>query len=339
MSLADGTGPGTHDVLVGHERAMSAFEEATRSGKLHHGWLITGPEGIGKATLAYRMARYLIAGAGGRILDHTLSDATGRKIAGEAHPNLLVLERAMDATGKRRKTELTVDVIRKLNAFFGTTAGEGGWRVAIVDSANEMNASAANALLKNLEEPPDQTILILVSHRPGRLLPTIRSRCRVLPLKPLASEQVQDILAQLPDLMASPEERVAAAGLAAGAPGRAVALLEAAGLDLVTTLKALLAQPTPDWAAIHALASSFQSREAESQFQIMISTWRDETAAAVRHAVSSGQIARANELANYSESFNARLDEALGLNLDKRQFILDAFDRWHAITSPAGALG
>ncbi|MEM1364650.1 MAG: DNA polymerase III subunit delta' [Pseudomonadota bacterium] len=347
MSLSDGTGPGTHDVMVGHGPAIAGFEAAVRSGKLHHGWLITGPEGIGKATLAFRLARYLISGvasdgsalvgASRGVLDHTMQEATARKIAGEAHPNLLVLERGMDASGNRRKTELTVDVIRKLNSFFGTTAGEGGWRVAIVDSADEMNASAANALLKNLEEPPANTILLLISHRPGRLLPTIRSRCRVLPLKPLSERQVVEVVQALPDSMANPDEIRQAAALSGGAPGRALALLDGGGLDLATALKAILAAPLPDWSNIHPLAASFQTRDAEAKFQLLVSVWRDEISDAVRRAIAAGQLNQAHDMTLFSERFGQSMDETLGLNLDKRQFLLNAFDDWYR-TTPSKAM-
>lgn len=322
-------------MLVGHDGALAAFEAAFQSGKLHHGWLIRGQEGVGKATLAFRLARYLLAGGKGRVLDHTLDDATARKIAGEAHPNLLVLERGMDASGTRRKTELTVDIIRKLNSFFGTTAGEGGWRVAIVDSADEMNASAANALLKNLEEPPDRTILLLVSHRPGRLLPTIRSRCRVLPLKPLTNPQVEAVLGALPDLMATPQEVAQASGLSGGAPGRAVALVEGGGLDLAATLQHILSESLPNWAVIHPLAASFQTRDAEPKFHLLISVWRDEISHALRRAVAAGELAQANALAEFETRFSQSIDETLGLNLDKRQFLLNAFDYWYRTRPPA----
>ncbi|MEN0087518.1 MAG: DNA polymerase III subunit delta' [Pseudomonadota bacterium] len=325
--------------MHGHAHAIEAFEAAVRSGKLHHGWLITGAEGVGKATLAFRLARYLIAGGTGNVLDHTFQDATARKIAGEAHPNLLVLERGMEASGNRRKTELTVDVIRKLNSFFGTTAGEGGWRVAIVDSADEMNASAANALLKNLEEPPSRTILLLISHRPGRLLPTIRSRCRVLPLKPLPMNSVEQVLAAVPDIMADPQEIEQAAALSGGAPGRAMALLAGGGLELAAALKSVLSLSAPDWATIHPLASSFQTRDAEPKFQLLISIWRDEIAQVMRQAVAQGNLAQAHDLAEYSNHFNQSLDETLGLNLDKRQFLLDSFDAWYRAMPNTAAAG
>src|SRR5437016_8213797 len=169
---------------------------------MSHAWLIGGPRGVGKATLAYRMARFVFAQP-----DPSRPDAQGatwlglppdnpavRRVGAQAHSDMLVLARTEGDSGKLR-TVIQVDDVRRTIGFFGSTAGEGGWRVCIVDSADELNAAGANALLKILEEPPAKALLIVVSHAPGRLLPTIRSRCRRLALRPLAAEDVARALA------------------------------------------------------------------------------------------------------------------------------------------------
>ena len=173
--------------------AEQALLEAYRGGKMHHAWLFGGPKGIGKATLAYRFARFALAHpdpaspevAAATDLGLAADHPTFRKVAARAHPNLLVLERPWDEERKRYRTELTVPEIRRTVGFFGSTAAEDGWRIAIVDPADDMNASAANALLKVLEEPPARSLFLLVCHAPGRLIATIRSRCRRLDLAPL----------------------------------------------------------------------------------------------------------------------------------------------------------
>ena len=142
------------------------------SGHMHHAWLIGGPKGIGKATLAFRFARYILASS-----EREASEGLGidpehrvaRQVAGGAHPNLLVLRRPYDETAKRFRTEVTVGEVRRLQRFFGSTAGEPGWRICIIDAADDLNASAENALLKMLEEPPERGLFLLVAHRPGRL--------------------------------------------------------------------------------------------------------------------------------------------------------------------------
>jgi DNA polymerase-3 subunit delta' len=187
-----------HD-LIGHAEAEQTMLDAYRAGRMPHAWLIGGPAGIGKATLAYRIARFALANPNASspavrsatslavAADHPVA----QRIAAQAHPDLLVLERALnDKTGKLF-TVIRVEDVRRTVGFFGSTAGEGGWRVCIVDTADELQyPQAANALLKALEEPPTNALLLLVSHAPARLLPTIRSRCRRVMLRPLSEGEV-----------------------------------------------------------------------------------------------------------------------------------------------------
>jgi DNA polymerase-3 subunit delta' len=243
--------------LIGQDAALQRAAAAIRSGRPPQAWLIAGPPGVGKATLAYRIARYLLRyGAtadGPADLAVPPTDTVARQMAAQAHPGLLVLKRREDDKGKLR-TVLNVDEVRRLSGFFGLTAGAGGWRVAIVDSADDMNDNAANALLKILEEPPARGILILVSHAPGKLLPTIRSRCRRLDLKPLETAALQQTLARLlPD--ASPQDRAALANIADGSIGLALRLAGEEGLQLARDADNLLSSHgSPDVPAIFTLA-------------------------------------------------------------------------------------
>src|SRR5260221_2176298 len=168
--------------LLGQEAALDRAARALRAGRPPSAWLITGPPGIGKATLAYRIARYLLAfGAtdeGPQDLSVPPDHAAARQVMAQSHPGLLVLKRAINPKTGKLMTSLPVDEIRRLANFFGMTSGAGGWRVALVDTADDMNDNAANALLKMLEEPPAHAMLLLLSNTPGRLLPTIRSRCQ-----------------------------------------------------------------------------------------------------------------------------------------------------------------
>src|SRR4051812_4816417 len=185
--------------LFGHLEAETALLNAFRSGRIPHAWLIGGAQGIGKATLAYRMARFVLAhrdpAATDVVAAETLqvdaSDPVARHIAAGAHGGLLTLERTLNDKGVMR-TVITVDETRETISFFGSTAAIDGWRVCIVDTVDELNPNAANALLKVLEEPPRRSLFLLVTHAPARVLPTIQSRCRKLPLRPLA---VTDVIA------------------------------------------------------------------------------------------------------------------------------------------------
>src|SRR5215471_17962453 len=217
-------------VLFGHDQAEGEFLAAYRSGRVPHAWLIAGEPGIGKATLAYRLARFVLAHpdpsrvptANSLTLDP--AHRTVRRIAVNAHPDLLALERTVGETGRMR-TVITVEQVRRLVTFFGSTAGEGGWRVCIVDSADELKyPEGSNALLKMLEEPPRRSLFLLVSHAPGRLLPTIRSRCRRLALRPLGQGDVARAAAVALGVDKDDPAIATAAAAARGSVSRAMAL-------------------------------------------------------------------------------------------------------------------
>ena len=176
--------------LFGHGAAEATLAQSFAGGRMHHGWLLSGREGIGKATLAYRFARYALAtpaqrDPSNRSLDIPPASTAARQVLALSHPGLLVIRRPWDAKNKRHTTSIPVDEVRRIKPFLAHTAEPGAHRVVIVDSADELNANAANALLKSLEEPPPATTFLLVTSEPGRLLPTIRSRCRMLDLAPL----------------------------------------------------------------------------------------------------------------------------------------------------------
>ena len=185
-------------VLFGHGEAERTLLDAYKGGRIPHAWLIGGPPGIGKATLAYRLARFVLAHPDPQAPAVQKADSlaveadnpVARRIAAQAQGDLLVLERVINEQTGKLYTVIRVDDVRRAVPFFGSTAGEGGWRVAIVDAVDNLQREGANALLKVLEEPPPRTLLLLVSHAPGRELPTIRSRCRRLLLRPLSAADV-----------------------------------------------------------------------------------------------------------------------------------------------------
>jgi DNA polymerase-3 subunit delta' len=221
--------------FTGHEAAEAMLGEAL-GGRMHHAWLICGPKGLGKATLAYRFARAALGAklTGRRPLDVDPEDQIARRIAAQAHPDLFVLRRGYNERGRPRR-EIAVDDARELGRFFSLAPSQGGMRVAIIDAVDDLNRNAANAILKTLEEPPPRSVLLLVCHAPGAALATIRSRCRRLALKPLSEACVRQALGG--------EGDEALVKLAKGRPGRAIALrgqgLDAASADLGDALAAL----------------------------------------------------------------------------------------------------
>ncbi len=215
----------TYD-LIGHKEAEQKFLQALNQDRLHHAWLISGVPGVGKATLAYRMIRRLLGGRS--LLDDSLDisrdDPVSQRVESLGHGDFFLLRRPYDFKTKKLRSEIPIAETRKLSEFYTHKASEGGWRICLVDSIDEMNRNSENAILKTLEEPPDRAIIILISHNPGRLLPTIRSRCLNLQLRPVAEEELASWLRRRHS-DASDNIISAATKLSRGGPGKASALV------------------------------------------------------------------------------------------------------------------
>lgn len=264
-------------VLFGHAGAENLLAEAVTSGKLHHGWVLSGPAGVGKATLAYRLAKHLLAEPHERDpFGQTLAVDDGtraaRQVSALSHPGLLALRRPYDAKAKKFAQSITVDEVRRLRSFLGHSAEAGQWRVVIVDTADDLNVNAANAILKSLEEPPAQTVFVLLSSEPGRLLPTIRSRCRTLDLAPLGLEDLKRAVAQawaVGDAEppgAQDWERLAE--LSGGSVRRALTIASSGGLKLYERVLALVsALPRVDWGQVHTLGDELAGAAAEQKLE------------------------------------------------------------------------
>ena len=321
--------PRRRTVLYGHDEAESRLLQAHQSGKLHHAWLISGNRGIGKATLAYRFARFLLhvpdrakAAAHGSL--HVPAEAPATRLtATGSHPDLLVIERALDLRNKRLKSEISVDDARKAQGFFARTAGTGGWRIAIVDSADDLNSESANALLKVIEEPPERSLFLLVCHQPGRLLRTIRSRSIHLPLDPL------DLQATLKTLQSLPPEAVAAdagklqeaAELSQGSPGKALDLIGSKG---AAAYAAFLKLQRLSPGACSALGAMFAGREAADDYGVFCDLLNGWIGAKAREQAFAG---RGEALAIAHDEINTSLRQTDALNLDRRQAVTDALMR------------
>ena len=352
-------GPRENPDLLGHEGAERALLDSYRSGRLAHAWLICGPPGIGKATLAFRFARFLLAqgaAAPGGLFGESVqptppeslfvdpADPVFHRVASGGHADLLTVERRMaDGDRGRRRTEIVVDDVRGIGGFFAMTSAEGGWRVVIIDSADEMNRNATNAVLKVLEEPPPRGLLLLVSHAPGRLLPTVRSRCRRLVLKPLPTETVAALLTgHAPDLPAA--DAAALAALSEGSIGRALVLAEEGGLDLYRDLMGLLeGLPRLDIPALHKPADRLARADGEAAYRTVAELLRAWLARLIRSAAGAGEAAGDGPFAREGaltrrlgtaasldrwlevwEKISRLLARAEGANLDRKQVVLNA---------------
>lgn len=348
--------------LVGHDGAEREILDAWNSGRVHHAWLISGPKGIGKATLAYRFARFVLSGGGDAPADDgaalfgadeipatpaSLAIDTEHpvfhRIAANGHADLQVIERGMSDDGKRMQSVIPVEKIRAVGHTMSLTAGEGGWRVIIVDGAEEMNPNAANALLKVLEEPPPRALLLLVTHAPGRLLPTIRSRCCQLRLSSLQPDTVDELLAtHRPDL--SDTDRNTLTRLSDGSIGRALGLADSGGVALQQDLIALMnSLPGLDMVSAHKFADKVARRDADAAWRTAVDlasrSLVDIVAAGARGAnledrgygpAEAACLGRLQALASpdrwvdaweRNSSLFARADSA---NLDRKQVMLNA---------------
>ena len=315
-------------VLFGHDQAEREFLAVYRSGRVPHAWLIVGEPGIGKATLAYRMARFVLAHpdpsqipvAASLTLDP--NHPTVRRIAANAHADLLALERTPGDSGKVR-TVITVEQVRRLASFFGSTAGEGGWRVCIVDSADELkHPEGSNALLKMLEEPPPRSLFLLVSHAPGRLLPTIRSRCRRLVLKPLGQGDVVSAAGIALGIDAADPALANAAAAARGSVSRAIALAGGPMLVLREKVGELLrGLPSTDPHALHAIGE--QLDRDRDLLEVFVGAIRDWLSARLDTEVRNpGRLARAADL---WDRLNRSARDVEIYNLERKPFVFAIF--------------
>jgi DNA polymerase-3 subunit delta' len=322
--------PRATTVLFGHAAAEAALLAAYRSGRIPHAFLIAGPKGIGKATLAYRMARFVLAhpDPGAREVQEASSLAVAadhpvaRRIAAQAQPDFLILERTLNDKGVLRN-QIAVEDIRRTVGFFGSTAGEGGWRVAIVDAVDELNRSGANALLKVLEEPPQRALLFLISHSAARVPVTLRSRCRILTLRPLAEADVAAAVATATGIAADDPQLAAAAAAAEGSVSRALGLLDEGALALRQQALMLLDRlPALDARALHALGEALAGTDPQrlAGFVDTVNVW-------LSQRIGSGQaeIGRLARFAEASQRINEAARDAETYNLERKPLVFNVF--------------
>ena len=330
--------------LIGHKQPEQKLLEAYRSGRFHHAWMLCGPQGIGKATLAYRLARFIlnhpdfakpeIANVSNLAIDE--SNATAHRIAARSHSDLFVLQRQLNPTTKKLRPAISVEDARKLGHFYTRTAGEGGWRICIIDAADDLNASAANAILKILEEPPQKCLFIIIAHAPGRLLPTIRSRCLRLDLSPLSDDEVHQVVSNdLLDPTTDAQEVSALIRLASGSPGKVMQLVTSQGARQFIRFQQMIAAPQGiTLSAQIAIAEEFHKRGAEIEFNVfadLLATWLGRNALV---AAQQSMQHRANALAICHSEFSDSIRRTNALNLDRRQTLMMAFEKIEKILAP-----
>jgi DNA polymerase-3 subunit delta' len=319
--------------FFGHREGEEAFLEGLRSGRLHHAWLIGGAQGIGKATLAYRVARAVLDPQKSRdrsisSLDVPADSHVARQVAALSHPNLSVLRRAPATDKKGPSATIPVDAVRRALGMFGSTAADGGYRVCIVDSAEDLTISSANALLKVIEEPPPRSIFLIVSHAPQRILPTIRSRCRRLLLRPLDERHIKGAIASLGSPWTDIPQDVVDQALpyGEGSVRRTMELLDSdkvAFIDQVTRL--LDGLPKTDTKQVLALAEALARRDADDSYELALETVQRWVSEWLHERAGLGA-SRLAPLVEVCEKIGRSAREIDVFNLDRRPFILTMFD-------------
>jgi DNA polymerase III subunit delta' len=327
--LLDGAiAPVSNVRLFGHEDAEEFLARSYRSGKGHHAVLIEGPEGIGKATLAFRFANHILrhpepATAPEVIADPDPEHPVTRQLASGASHNLLHLARPVDEKTGRVRTAITVDEVRKAGHFFSQTSGTGNWRIVIIDPADDLNRNAANAILKILEEPPKRAMFLVLSHAPGKLLPTIRSRCLPLKLQELSPPAMDQALGQL-GLSIPSEKREAVLSLAKGSVARALKLVNYGGADILEAFEQMLAASGPaQRRMMFKIADALSGKDSEVAFGFFTEHLGDYLAETARTLAMAGDLGGAEHYARLSSVINQQLGVASAYNLDRKQTILD----------------
>ena len=318
-------------VLFGHRTAERLLLDAYRGEQLHHAWLFGGAEGIGKATLAWRFARFLLANPDPRAtlvqtaetLDVPSDHPAALRIAAGSHGDVAVLRREQNDKTKKLFSEVRVDDVRRALGLFQNAAGSGGYRICIVDSVEDLNRSSANALLKVVEEPPPRSLFMLLAHRPGQVMPTLVSRCRRLLLAPLADDDVAGALDALPGVRSMTGlETADIARRSHGSMVQALRLLDTDARDRDGAVRALVRRlPTVDWRAVHRLAD--QIGFSDDRFAEVQAVLFDELADWLRRGAAEGRSVRAlTGIADAWGTIRQSVREAEALNLDKRPVLL-----------------
>lgn len=315
----------------GHHEAEATLLESYRSGHFPHAWLIGGPKGIGKATLAYRMARFVLANPdpesaqvrAAQSLTVDAADPNARHIASGTHGGLLVLERTLNDKGVLRQ-EISVETVRDTVPFFGSTSSGGGWRVCIVDTVDDLNASSANALLKVLEEPPLRSLFLLVSNAPARVLPTIQSRCRKLRLRALETDDVMKAASAV--LNTAPDEAMRKVATSSeGSVARALTLLGGEAIGLQQRTEAMLGLlPKLDPMALHGLGDSLAGNDKAKLFAFTdaIDRWMS---AQLQKGDANANLARLARLSEVWDKINAASRDTLEYNLERKPLVFSVF--------------
>jgi DNA polymerase III subunit delta' len=311
--------------LIGHQTILETMLAEFGIGKMHHATILSGPQGIGKATLAFHFARQVFALAGE-------ANAT-EKIEAGTHPSLMHVTRSLNEDTKKYRTEIVVADIHRANHFLSRTASGGGTRIIIIDPADDMNRNAANALLKNLEEPPAKTYYFLISHVSGRLLPTIRSRCRMVNVPALMDAQVTEVLTR--NLGLDHSEAAELARYSEGSVRQAMTMARYGGIDIVAALNVFAADQKFSAVAAQNLASAVSDRESEPRYALLTDLIEQRLATAARAHAQKGNPQDSVAISELYQAVQQQRVLAEGYKLDRKLEVFNVLRRVHTYLAAA----
>ncbi|MCL6229877.1 DNA polymerase III subunit delta' [Bartonella bilalgolemii] len=325
--------PSQNNILIGHEEARHFLEKMLREGQLHHALLFEGERGIGKATLAFHLAWNILNSQKNKFLQPRQDSIIWRQIKQGSHPGIIHVSRRFNAKTKKFKTGITVDDIRDIKHFLNQTSQDDLWRIIIIDSADDMNRNATNAILKTLEEPPTKTLFIIISHSLGKLLPTIRSRCQKISLRPLHDDEMQKAISHFfsNQLLTNPQNIETIIQKSQGSLRKAALLLCHGGLEIIQTINKLLEQSICDPVVVHNLAQALSLSDADIQFQQFCDEILDRIHKKAIMLVKEGAIHLSKKYAETWQNIFQEIIEIQSFNLDKKQFVINLLFKTHEI--------
>ncbi|PIT68743.1 DNA polymerase III subunit delta' [Bartonella tribocorum] len=325
--------PSQNNVIFGHEDVRYFLAQMLKEKRLHHALLFEGEYGIGKATLAFHLAWNILSSQKENFLKPDPHSISWRQITQGSHLGLLYISRRFDVKTQKFKTGILIDDIRDIMHFLSRTSQDNGWRIVIIDSADDMNRNAANAVLKILEEPPAKTLFIIIAHSSGKLLPTIHSRCQKISFRPLNHDEMKKVITHIFANQDLPDEKIIEMIIAKskGSPRKAALLIFHGGLEIIKTIDALLKQPVCNATIVHTLAQTFSSVSSPFQFQQFCDEILDKIQQKAIMLVEKGNLFLSKKYAQKWQEIHQEIEEIQLFNLDKKQFVINLLFRVHKI--------
>ncbi|WP_375651954.1 MULTISPECIES: DNA polymerase III subunit delta' [unclassified Bartonella] len=325
--------PSQNDVVFGHEDVRHFLTQMLKEERLHHALLFEGEYGIGKATLAFHLAWNILSSQQGAFLKPDPYSTPWRQITQGSHPGLLYISRRFDVKTQKFKTGILVDDIRDIMHFLSRTSQDNGWRIVIIDSADDMNRNAANAILKILEEPPTKTLFVIIAHSSGKLLPTIHSRCQKISFRPLNNDEMKKVITHIFANQDLPDEKTIETIIkkSEGSPRKAALLICHGGLEIIKTIDALLEKPVCNATIVHTLAQTFSSVSSTFQFQQFCDEILNKIQKKAIILVEKGDLFLSKKYAEKWQEIHQEIEEVQLFNLDKKQFVINLLFKVHKI--------